>query len=154
VRYATTDGTATAGSDYDAVSGTLTINAGQTAGTIGVPVHGDTTIEGDETLTLTLTDPANATLGTPSAAGTILEDEPPPSLSIDDVRVAKEHAGGTRASCLSLSAQAASRSKSLMRADARRRRAPTTPRPAERGVPAGNGPDRHGADPGRPHVRG
>ena len=42
VNYATADGTATAGSDYMATSGTLTFAAGSTTGTISVPVTGDT----------------------------------------------------------------------------------------------------------------
>jgi Calx-beta domain-containing protein len=41
VNYATADGSATAGSDYQAASGTLTIPAGQTTGTITVLVNGD-----------------------------------------------------------------------------------------------------------------
>jgi hypothetical protein len=77
VRYTSADGTAAAGSDYEAVSGILTIPAGSTAGSIAVPVHGDTTIEGNETLTLNLADASNAALATPLATGTILDDDVP-----------------------------------------------------------------------------
>ena len=42
VDYATSNGTATAGSDYTATSGTLTISAGATSGTFNVPVLADT----------------------------------------------------------------------------------------------------------------
>jgi len=59
VDYATSNVTATAGSDYTATSGTLTIPAGATSGTINVPVSGDTTIEPDETFSLTLSNPSN-----------------------------------------------------------------------------------------------
>jgi Ca2+-binding RTX toxin-like protein len=52
--YATTNGTAIAGSDYIASSGTLTIAAGQTSGEIAVPIIGDTLVEARETFTLTL----------------------------------------------------------------------------------------------------
>ena len=61
VQYATSDGTAVAGSDYTAASGTLTIAAGQTTGTITVAIIGDTTYESDEDFTVTLTSPTNAT---------------------------------------------------------------------------------------------
>ncbi len=67
VRYATADGTATAGSDYTTTSGTLTFTAGQTTKTVNVPVKGDTTNEADETFSLTLNTPVNATVG---SAGT------------------------------------------------------------------------------------
>jgi len=50
--YATSDGTATAGTDYVAGTGTLTIPAGSLTGDISVSVNGDTDIEDDETLTL------------------------------------------------------------------------------------------------------
>ena len=57
----TSDGTATAGSDYTATSGTLTFAAGETAKTVSVPVLDDAHDQSSETLTLTLTgvrDPA------------------------------------------------------------------------------------------------
>ena len=77
VSYSTSDGSATADSDYTAVSnGTLTIPAGSTSTTLTVSILGDTTVEGNETLTVTLSSPsANATLGTEVATGTILDDD-------------------------------------------------------------------------------
>jgi len=77
VAYATSDGTALAGSDYTATNGSLTIPIGATKGTVTVPVSGDTVIEPDETFTLTLTAPANATLTTASITGTIINDDFP-----------------------------------------------------------------------------
>jgi Ca2+-binding RTX toxin-like protein len=78
VNYATANGTATAGSDYVANSGTLTFAAGQTSQQITVLVNGDTTVEPDETFTVTLTSPSNATLGaTASSTATILNDDSP-----------------------------------------------------------------------------
>ena len=53
VDYATQDGTATAGQDYQAKSGTLTFD-GTTTRTITVPVSGDTNVEGDETFSVVL----------------------------------------------------------------------------------------------------
>ena len=54
VNYATSDGTATAGSDYTEASGTLTFAAGETAKTVSVTVLDDSHDEGEETLRLTL----------------------------------------------------------------------------------------------------
>src|SRR5262249_49139190 len=68
VDYATADGTAVAGSDYTAAGGTLTFAAGETSKTVTVNVTGDTAIEWDEALTLTLSNPTGATLAT--ATGT------------------------------------------------------------------------------------
>ena len=64
VHYATTDGTATAGSDYTTTSGKLVFAPGETSKTISVPVVNDTVVEPDETFTLTLSQPSNAGLGT------------------------------------------------------------------------------------------
>ena len=71
VDYATSDGTATAGSDYTATSGTLTFAAGETAKTVSVPVLNDAHDEGSETLTLTLSNPSGAYLADGTATGTI-----------------------------------------------------------------------------------
>ena len=75
VNYATADGTATAGSDYTAVSGVVTFAAGQTSRTVSVPVLGDTVPEPDETFYLALTNPVGATLSRPQAKATILNDD-------------------------------------------------------------------------------
>ena len=86
VTYNTTDGTATAGSDYVGVTGgTATIAAGQTTGTIGITINGDTTLEQNETFTVTLTAATGATLGTPvTATGTIINDDvETPSLVVN-----------------------------------------------------------------------
>ena len=78
VAYATADGTATAGSDYTATSGTLTFAAGDTEKTIAVPVLNDDINEGSETLTLTLTSASGATLADAEATGTISNSDPMP----------------------------------------------------------------------------
>jgi Domain of unknown function (DUF4394)/Calx-beta domain/Domain of unknown function (DUF4214) len=76
VDFATQDGTATSPSDYAATQGTLTFNPGTTTQTITVPVVGDTTVEPDETFRVVLSNPVNATLGTPSTGtGTITNDD-------------------------------------------------------------------------------
>ncbi len=75
--WSTSDGTAVSGDDYTEVSsGTVTIPAGATSGTLSVPTVNDALVEGDETFTVTIaaaTLPAGVTLGTSTATGTILE---------------------------------------------------------------------------------
>ena len=83
VGYATSNGTATAGQDYKATSGTVTFAPGVTSQTINVSVVGDTTVEPDETFAVTLSNPSGATLTRPSATGTIVGDDvAPPTVSI------------------------------------------------------------------------
>ena len=77
VTYATSNGTATAGDDYTATSGTLTFAPGQTNQTFSVAVIDDEFYELDETVTLRLSNPVNADLGTlNSSTLTILDDDP------------------------------------------------------------------------------
>ena len=82
VDYATSDVTALAGSDYTEASGTLTIEAGETTGTITVEVLDDGVVEGeDETFTVKLSGPSGATIADDEGVGTITDDdveEPPP----------------------------------------------------------------------------
>ncbi len=74
--YATSNGSATAGSDYTATAGRLIISAGQVGGTITVSINGDTNPETSETLQLTLSNFSNAAnTGILSATGTILDDD-------------------------------------------------------------------------------
>lgn len=79
--YTTVDGTAEAGSDYTAQSGTLTFSAGQTVKTISVPVSGDTDIEPSEYFSLILTPDlfASTVIGNNSQGaggiGEILDDD-------------------------------------------------------------------------------
>ena len=73
VDYATSDGTASAGSDYEAASGRLTFAPGETEKTVPVAVLKDAHDEGEETFTLTLSNPqgGNAWLKDAEATGTI-----------------------------------------------------------------------------------
>ena len=75
VNYATSDGSATAGSDYNATSGTLTFAPGVLTQTITVNVIGDTVNEGTETFAVTLSTPTNATLATAQGIGSIINDD-------------------------------------------------------------------------------
>ena len=77
VHYATADGSATAGSDFQAVSGTLTFAPGDPlTQTVTVLVHGDRLGEANEGFPVRLSDPTIAFLGDAFGAGTIVDDEP------------------------------------------------------------------------------
>jgi hypothetical protein len=82
VRYDTLDGTATtADEDYESITdGLITFAPGETLKSVAVTVRGDTKAEPDETISLRLSNPVNATLGTATALGTIRDDDsgPPP----------------------------------------------------------------------------
>jgi uncharacterized repeat protein (TIGR01451 family) len=95
VGYATTPGTAAAGSDYDSASGTVTFEPGQVAKTVTVTVHGDAVYEADESLSLGLSGASNATVADGTGAGAITNDDGPPTLAIDDVSHAEGDAGTT-----------------------------------------------------------
>lgn len=98
VQYATSDGTATAGSDYVASSGTITIAPGQTTATVQVTVNGDTTVEGDETFSVKLTNASsNAVISRDLATGTILNDDvyvpEPTQIFVSDTSMAEGNRG-------------------------------------------------------------
>ncbi len=105
VDFTTNDGSATvADNDYLAVTGLLTFNPGEVAGTIDVPVLGDPRFENDEVFTVDLSNPNGASLGVAQASGTISNDDPLPGLSVDDVFIAEGDAGTSSATfTLSLS---------------------------------------------------
>jgi hypothetical protein len=98
VSYATANGTATAGSDYTAVSGTLSFAPAEVTKFIPVSIIGDTTFEANETFTVNLSNPTNATIADASGTGTIMNDDvaptgPPPFVTISDFSVAEGNAG-------------------------------------------------------------
>ena len=83
VNYATSNGTATAGSDYTASSGTLTWSAGSTgAQLLSVPVLSDILDEPDETFNITLSNATNATIADDTAVYTITDDDATPSIEL------------------------------------------------------------------------
>jgi Calx-beta domain-containing protein len=93
VRYATSDGTARAASDYVSRSGTLSFPAGTTKTTISLAVRGDLTSEPLETFKLRLSSPTGASIGDGSGIASIRDDDGPPAISIGDVRVTEGDAG-------------------------------------------------------------
>jgi len=85
VDFATADGTATAGSDYQSISGTVTFNPGQTTKPITVTAIGDRTTESNEIFFVNLTNSSNAVILDPQGQGTITDDDVLPTLTINDV---------------------------------------------------------------------
>src|SRR5438093_791940 len=75
VNFATTDGTATDGKDYQGAKGTLTFAPGETERDVTVAVIGDTLDESDETFDLDLTAATGATIADARGVVTILEDD-------------------------------------------------------------------------------
>ena len=96
VNYATAEGTAEAGSDYQVTAGSLTFNPGDTSQTVNVLVNGDTVFEPDETFLISLSTPTNASISDAQGVGTITNDDdapPMPKLFIDDVSVIEGNNG-------------------------------------------------------------
>ena len=88
VDYRTVPGTALAGQDYSAITGTLTFAPGETTKTLTVPVIDDTVFEGAETFTLELSNPVNTSVSKPVTTVTIVDDGsgsvPPEVIPTDD----------------------------------------------------------------------
>jgi len=72
VRFATADGSATAGADYQAASGTLTFQPGETSQVITLAINPDTYAEGIESFNVVLSTPTSATLAKDQATVTIM----------------------------------------------------------------------------------
>ncbi|MGH9381144.1 MAG: choice-of-anchor B family protein [Thermoanaerobaculia bacterium] len=85
VDYETADGTAVAGVDYVAASGTLEIPAGEIVGSIAVQILPNDEVQEDRSFSLILSNPEGATIAVGTATGTILDDDDPlPVLTVDD----------------------------------------------------------------------
>jgi hypothetical protein len=78
VRYSTSNGSAASGSDYSAISGTLTFMPGVTTQTIAVPVIGDRLVEGNETFYVNLSNATNARIKVSQGVATIGNDDVAP----------------------------------------------------------------------------
>lgn len=95
VSYATSNGTALAGSDYTAASGTVTFPPGATSRTVSATVLPDLVDEDDETLTVTLSNPVATTIIDGTATGTIVDNDPAPTISTGDCASLEGNAGTT-----------------------------------------------------------
>jgi len=85
VHYATGDGSAHAGQDYTAGSGTVTFTPGTTQQNILIPIIGDTVVEPDETFTVTLSNPsAGSTIVRSIGTVTIQNDDASLSIAATD----------------------------------------------------------------------
>jgi len=96
VNFATANGSATAGSDYTAASGTLTFGVNETSKTIGVATTDDTSTEGAETVLVNLSSPTGgATITTGQGSGTINASDPnsPPLPSPDFLQLSQDNPG-------------------------------------------------------------
>ncbi|TFH69801.1 hypothetical protein E3V39_15695, partial [Gammaproteobacteria bacterium LSUCC0112] len=74
VDYATSNGTATAGSDYTAASGSVSFAAGETSKTITVNITNDDVFEGSENFNVTLSNASGASISDATGVGTIKDD--------------------------------------------------------------------------------
>src|ERR1041384_2405645 len=98
--FATANGTATAGSDYVATSGTLTFAPGEVEKQVVVLVNGDTVDEAQETFFLDISNVQNATVSTGRGTGFIIDDDGP-TISVNDVSVTEGNSG-TKAATFTL----------------------------------------------------
>ena len=118
VAYTTQAGTATSGTDYNAVAGTLTFAPGETVKTVQVSVVADMAAEGNESFQVVLSNPTGATIATGTATGTIVDDDlpvsppspPPPApvVSVSDVRANEGNTAGAISFTIRLSAASTS----------------------------------------------
>jgi hypothetical protein len=105
VDYATADGTAVQPDDYAATSGQLTFSPGETTQTVTVPVKGETAAELTETFVLDLSNPIHSDIADGQGEATITDNDPDPTVSIDDVSMVEGDAGTSSATfTVSLSA--------------------------------------------------
>jgi urease beta subunit len=95
VAYVTADGSATAGSDYQAAGGTLSFAPGQTSKTVTVQVHGDRLLEPNETFFVNLSGASNAIITDGEGGGTIVNDEPTVFIYTEPVAHEEGNSGTT-----------------------------------------------------------
>ncbi|GAB4263126.1 MAG: hypothetical protein Kow0080_01150 [Candidatus Promineifilaceae bacterium] len=96
VNYSTADGTAAAGSDYTAVSGTLNFAPNETVRSFTVPILDDLTLESNETINLALSSPsAGGNLGAPYTATLTIVDDDIPGIQVTPVTTTTTESGGT-----------------------------------------------------------
>ncbi|MCM2280926.1 MAG: hypothetical protein NDI61_03670, partial [Bdellovibrionaceae bacterium] len=110
IDYATSNGTASQPGDYTLAAGTVTIAAGNTTGTLTVPISRDALDEVDESFTVTLSGGTNYVVGGSdlSAIVTITDDDAAPTLSIADLSLNEGSGAGTTDAVLTVTASAVS----------------------------------------------
>jgi hypothetical protein len=108
VNYVTADGTATAGSDYQTAGGSVTFNPTETSQPIVITIDSDLLDEANETFFVNLSGPTNAAILDPQGQGTINDNDPTPSLSINDLPSIPEGDAGTSTATFTVTLSAAS----------------------------------------------
>jgi hypothetical protein len=99
VDYATKSASAVAGRDFTPVSGTLTFQDGEVSKSVTIAIIDNSTYDGNREFFLALSNPTGgATINTyPVGEVDLLDDEPPPNVSINDIRVTEGNSGTTNA---------------------------------------------------------
>jgi hypothetical protein len=93
VHFASADGTAKAGSDYVATSGTLTLPPGENQALVPVTVNGDTTVEPGESFTMNLSSPSGATISDGVGTAIITDDDAVVPTAPRSLRATPDNAG-------------------------------------------------------------
>src|SRR5207245_10866077 len=93
VQYATVNGTALSGRDYQTRTGTALILAGNTSATVSVPIIGGTNAQPTRFFFLNLTVANNATIARAQGVCTIFDDHGQPAITIGDVSVFEGNVG-------------------------------------------------------------
>ncbi|MFN0068006.1 MAG: M36 family metallopeptidase [Limisphaerales bacterium] len=93
LHFVTGDGAARAGADYATTNGVLVFPPGVTVREVAVEIFGERSYETDEGFSLFLSVPVNARLAVSSVAGTILNDDPLPVLTVENAQRPEGNAG-------------------------------------------------------------
>lgn len=107
VNYQTIDNSAVAPGDYTAQNNTLTFNPGESSATFVVPIVNDATIEGDETLTLTLFSPISLTLAATDTAVLTIIDNDTPTVDFSTAGYSVDETAGSATITVTLSVSSA-----------------------------------------------
>jgi hypothetical protein len=94
VNYSATGNNATRDLDFQATSGNLTFAPRVATRTITVPIIGDLMDEVDEIFIVSLTSPTGASVGSGVGVGTIIDNDPVPSVTVSDISVAEGSGSG------------------------------------------------------------
>ena len=100
VSYVTADGTASGGKDYVATMDSVVFQPGETSKTASIGIIGDTIDEFSETLKLNLTNVDVGTIVRSQGTATIVNNDPPPTISVMDNNVIEGDGGPTRVAFL------------------------------------------------------
>ena len=108
VNIASANGTATAPQDYVGGAGTLTFAPGTTSQVISGAITGDLLDEANETFFVNLSAPVNATIADAQGVITINDNDPTPTLVINNITITEPDSGGTVNAVFTVTLSAAS----------------------------------------------